>query len=47
VERLADRVTLECFDWYVLGQADTLATMMRDGNISGNAPLVSDGKPPR
>ncbi|MGH3122241.1 MAG: hypothetical protein ACRDND_14610, partial [Streptosporangiaceae bacterium] len=46
VERLLARVTLAFFDRYVLGQADALETMTRDGNITGTAALVSGGQPP-
>jgi fermentation-respiration switch protein FrsA (DUF1100 family) len=46
VERLVARVTLAFFDRYVLGQAGSTATMMRDGNVSGTAALVSGGQPP-
>jgi dienelactone hydrolase len=46
VERLTARVTLAFFDRYVLGQADALATMTRDGNVTGTAALVSSGRPP-
>ena len=45
VERRTARVTLAFFDRYVLGQADALKTMTRDGNVTGAA-LVSDGQPP-
>jgi predicted dienelactone hydrolase len=46
VERLMARVTLAFFDRYVLGQADALKTMTRDGNVTGTATLVSGGQPP-
>ena len=46
VERLVARVTLAFFDRYVLGQADAAATMVRDGDISGTAALVSGGESP-
>ena len=46
VERLTARVTLAFFNRYVLGQADALATMTRDGNVTGTAALVSGGRPP-
>ena len=46
VEQLVAQVTLAFFDRYVLGQADALATMMRDGNVSGTAALVSGGQSP-
>ena len=46
VERLMARVTLAFFDRYVLGQADALETMTRDGNVTGTAALVSGGQPP-
>jgi dienelactone hydrolase len=46
VERLLARVTLAFFDRYVLGQADALETMTRDGNVTGTAALVSGGQPP-
>jgi fermentation-respiration switch protein FrsA (DUF1100 family) len=45
-ERLTARVTLAFFDLYVLGQADALETMTRDGNVTGTAALVSGGQPP-
>ena len=45
VERLLARVTLAFFDRYVLGQADALGTMTRDGNVTGTATLVSGGQP--
>ena len=41
VERLVARVTLAFFDRYVLGQVGALATMTREGNVSGAAALVS------
>jgi hypothetical protein len=46
VEQLVARVTLAFFDRYVLGQARALATMTRDGNVSGAAALVSGGQRP-
>ncbi len=46
VERLVARVTLAFFNRYVLGQAGALATMTREGNVSGAAALVSGGEPP-
>ncbi len=46
VERLVARVTLAFFNRYVLGQAGALATMTREGNVSGTAVLVSGGEPP-
>jgi predicted dienelactone hydrolase len=46
VERLLARVTLAFFDRYMLGQADALQTMTRDGNVIGTAALVSGGQPP-
>ena len=46
VERLVARVTLAFFDRYVLGQASALATMTRDGNVSGTSALVSGGQLP-
>ena len=46
VERLVARVTLAFFDRYVLGQARALATMTREGNVSGTAALVSGGQLP-
>ena len=46
VERLLARVTLAFFDRYVLGQADALETMTRDGNVTGTAALVSGGQTP-
>ena len=46
LERLLARVTLAFFDRYVLGQADALETMTRDGNLTGTAALVSGGQSP-
>ena len=46
VERLTARVTLAFFDRYVLGHADALKTMTRDGNVTGTAALVSGGQTP-
>ena len=46
VERIVARVTLAFFDRYVLGQADALQTMTRDGNVTGTAALVGGGQPP-
>ena len=46
VERLTAHVTLAFFDRYVLGQADALDTMTRDGNVTGTAALVSGGQSP-
>ena len=46
VERLTARVTLAFFDRYVLGHADALQTMTRDGNVTGTAALVSGGQTP-
>ena len=46
VARLLARVTLAFFNRYVLGQADALRTMTRDGNVTGTAALVSGGQPP-
>jgi len=46
VERLVARVTLAFFNRYVLGQDGALATMTREGNVSGAAVLVSGGEPP-
>jgi dienelactone hydrolase len=47
VERLVARVTLAFFNQYVLGHAGALATMTRDGNVSGTAALFSgDQLPP-
>jgi predicted dienelactone hydrolase len=46
VERLVARVTLAFFDRYVLGHADALQTMTRDGNVTGTAALVSGGQIP-
>ena len=46
VERIIARVTLAFFDRYVLGQADALQTMTRDGNVTGTAALVGGGQPP-
>ena len=45
VERLAARVTLAFFNRYVLGQAGALATMTREGNVSGAAVLTSGSEP--
>jgi hypothetical protein len=44
--RLVARVTLAFFDRYVLGQAGALATMTRDGNVSGTAALVTGNRLP-
>ena len=46
VERLVARVTLAFFDQYVLGQASALARMRRNGNVRGQAALVSGRRPP-
>jgi len=46
VERLVARVTLAFFNRYLLGQAGALATMTREGNVSGAAVLLSGGEPP-
>ena len=46
VEHLVARVTLAFFDRYVLGHAGALATMTRDGNVSGAAALFSGGRLP-
>ncbi len=46
VERLVARVTLAFFNRYLLGQAGALATMTREGNVSGAAVLMSGGEPP-
>ena len=46
VERLVARVTLAFFNRYVLGQAGALATMTRDGNVTGTAVQVSGGQSP-
>ena len=46
VERLVARVTLAFFNRYVLGQAGALATMTREGNVSGAAVLMSGSEPP-
>ena len=46
VEQLVARVTLAFFNRYVLGQAGALATMTREGNVSGTAALVSGGRLP-
>ena len=46
VERLVARVTLAFFNRYVLGQASALATMTREGNVSGAAVLAGGGEPP-
>ena len=46
VERLVARVTLAFFDRYVLGQPPALATMARDGDVSGTAALVSGSQLP-
>jgi hypothetical protein len=40
-ELLVARVTLACFDRYVLGRAGALATMTTYGNVNGTAALVS------
>ena len=45
VERLAARVTLAFFNRYVLGQAAALATMTREGNVSGAAILAGGTEP--
>lgn len=45
-EQLVARVTLAFFDRYVLGEAGALATMRRDGNVRGNAALVSGNRLP-
>jgi tRNA/tmRNA/rRNA uracil-C5-methylase (TrmA/RlmC/RlmD family) len=47
-EALADRAADAGLanDRYVLGQADALETMIRDGNVTGTAALVSGGQPP-
>jgi dienelactone hydrolase len=46
-ERLVARVTLAFFDRYILGQADALETMTRDGKASDMAQLVRDGQLPQ
>ena len=46
VEQLVARVTLAFFNRYVLGQAGALATMTREGNVSGAAVLASGSEPP-
>jgi predicted dienelactone hydrolase len=46
VERRTARVTLAFFDRYVLGQADALEAMTREGNVTGTTALVSGGQPP-
>jgi dienelactone hydrolase len=46
VQRLVARVTLAFFNRYVLGQAGALATMTREGNVSGTAILVTGDEPP-
>ena len=45
MERLAARVTLAFFNRYVLGQAAALATMTREGNVSGAAILAGGTEP--
>jgi dienelactone hydrolase len=44
-EQLVARVTLAFYNRYLLGRAGALATMTREGNVSGAA-LVSGGTPP-
>jgi hypothetical protein len=46
VERTVARVTVAFFNRYLLGQAGALATMTREGNVSGVASLVSGGHLP-
>jgi len=46
VQRLVAHVTLAFFNRYVLGQTGALATMTREGNVSGAAVLVSGSEPP-
>jgi predicted dienelactone hydrolase len=46
VEQLVARVTLAFFDRYLLGRAGALATMTREGNVSGAAALTSGGQLP-
>jgi hypothetical protein len=46
VEQVVVRVTLAFFNRYVLGRTGALATMTRDGNVTGTAALVSGGQPP-
>jgi dienelactone hydrolase len=46
VERLVSRVTVAFFNRYLLGRTAALATMTREGNVSGSAALVSGGTPP-
>ncbi len=46
VEQLVARVTLAFFDRYLLGQADALEAMNREGNSRGMATLVKDGHLP-
>jgi dienelactone hydrolase len=46
VERLVARVTLAFFNRYVLGRVSAVATMRRDGDISGAAALFSGGQLP-
>ena len=46
VERVVARVTLAFFNRYVLGRVSALATMTRDGDISGTAALFSGGQLP-
>ena len=46
VEQLVGRVTLAFFNRYVLGQTSALATMTREGNVSGAAVLAGGGEPP-
>ena len=45
-ERLVARVTVAFFNRYLLGRPAALATMTREGNVSGTAALVSGGTPP-
>jgi dienelactone hydrolase len=46
VERTAARVTVAFFNRYLLGQVGALATMTREGNVSGSAALVTGGHLP-
>ena len=46
VEAMVARVTVAFFNRYVLGQADGVTVMERDGSVPGQAALVSGGRPP-
>ncbi len=45
VERLVSRVTVNFFDWYVLGQPGAAAKMTHYGNIHGISSLADGGEP--